>query len=157
MMKAMLGRITVYSIVGCPHCIAAKTRLKEENLQFFDVSVDKFPDHVRDWVREKTGKTSVPQIFFNSTYIGGNKELQDALNDDEKRKTIRQFWTATLTLLAYRISLCAAGATSLTATATRMHWPDNSHQEWRGYTHTVNHKKTYLFSSAGILHFYNIL
>ena len=88
MMKAMLGRITVYSIVGCPHCIAAKTRLKEENLQFFDVSLDKFPDHVRDWVREKTGKTSVPQIFFNSTYIGGNKELQDALNDDEKRKTI---------------------------------------------------------------------
>ena len=84
----MLGRITVYSIVGCPHCIAAKTRLKEENLQYFDVSVDKFPDHVRDWVRQKTGKTSVPQIFFNSTYIGGNKELQEALNEADKRKTI---------------------------------------------------------------------
>ena len=88
MQGTLLGRITVYSIVGCPHCIAAKTRLKEENLQYFDVSVDKFPDHVRDWVREKTGKTSVPQIFFNSTYIGGNKELQEALNADEKRKSI---------------------------------------------------------------------
>ena len=88
MKGTILGRITIYSIVGCPHCIAAKTRLKEENLQYFDVSVDKFPDHVRDWVREKTGKTSVPQIFFNSTYIGGNKELQEALNDEERRKTV---------------------------------------------------------------------
>ena len=84
----MLGRITVYSIVGCPHCTAAKKRLKDENLQYFDVSVDKFPDHVREWVREKTGKTSVPQIFFNSSYIGGNKELQEALNDTDKRKSI---------------------------------------------------------------------
>ena len=88
MSRALLGRITIYSIVGCPHCTAAKNRLKEENLQYFDVSVDKFPDHVREWVREKTGKTSVPQIFFNSSYIGGNKELQEALDDVEKRKNI---------------------------------------------------------------------
>ena len=88
MSRALLGRITIYSIVGCPHCTAAKNRLKEENLQYFDVSVDKFPDHVREWVREKTGKTSVPQIFFNSSYIGGNKELQEDLDDVEKRKNI---------------------------------------------------------------------
>ena len=34
--------IVVYSIVGCPHCKAAKKRLQEENLQFLDVSVDKY-------------------------------------------------------------------------------------------------------------------
>ena len=33
--------IVVYSIVGCPHCKAAKKRLHDENLQFLDVSVDK--------------------------------------------------------------------------------------------------------------------
>jgi len=81
-----VGRITVYSIVGCPHCKAAKARLKEENLQFIDVSVDRFPSSVREWVREKTGKTSVPQIFFNAAYIGGNKELQATLDDTEQRK-----------------------------------------------------------------------
>ena len=30
----------------------------------------------REWVEKRTGKTSVPQIFFNSTYVGGNHELQ---------------------------------------------------------------------------------
>ena len=33
--------IVVYSIVGCPHCKAAKKRLHDENLKFLDVSVDK--------------------------------------------------------------------------------------------------------------------
>lgn len=85
-MGEYVGRITIYSIVGCPHCKAAKARLKEENLTFIDVSVDRFPPHVREWVKEKTGKTSVPQIFFNAAYIGGNKELQAALDDPEKRE-----------------------------------------------------------------------
>ena len=59
---------------------------KDENLLFVDVSVDRFPAHVREWVKEKTGKTSVPQIFFNAAYIGGNKELQETLDDPVKRE-----------------------------------------------------------------------
>jgi len=55
-------------------------------LQYIDVSVDRFPPHVREWVKEKTGKTSVPQIFFNAAYIGGNKELQATLDDPEQRE-----------------------------------------------------------------------
>jgi len=85
-MAEYVGRITVYSIVGCPHCKAAKARLKEENLQYIDVSVDRFPAHVREWVKEKTGKTSVPQIFFNAFYIGGNNELQATLDDPQQRE-----------------------------------------------------------------------
>jgi len=85
-MVEYIGRITVYSIVGCPHCKAAKARLKEEDLQFIDVSVDRFPPSVREWVKEKTGKTSVPQIFFNAAYIGGNKELQATLDNPEQRE-----------------------------------------------------------------------
>jgi hypothetical protein len=54
-------------------------------LQYIDVSVDRFPARVREWVKEKTGKTSVPQIFFNAAYIGGNKELQAVLDDPEQR------------------------------------------------------------------------
>jgi len=83
-----LGRITIYSIAGCPHCLAAKKRLKNENLQYFDVGVDRFPPDVRKWVQDKTGKTSVPQIFFNSKYIGGNKELQEALDNEKEKKSL---------------------------------------------------------------------
>ena len=48
-----------------PHCLQAKSTLQDLKLPFVDVSVDRFPPYVREWVKEKTGKTSVPQIFFN--------------------------------------------------------------------------------------------
>ena len=87
-MTSQLGRITIYSIAGCPHCLAAKKRLKTDNFQFIDVRVDRFPPEVRQWLQEKTGKTSVPQIFFNARYVGGNKELQESLDNQEVRKEL---------------------------------------------------------------------
>lgn len=81
-----MSSIVVYSIVGCPHCKAAKQRLKEEKLQFVDVSVDRFPPSVREWVRARTGKTSVPQIFFHDRHIGGNAELQALLDTPQQRE-----------------------------------------------------------------------
>ena len=83
-----LGRVVIYSIAGCPHCLAAKTRLKAESLQYTEVRVDRFPASVREWLQHTTGKTSVPQIFFNSTHVGGNKELQEALNATEAREEL---------------------------------------------------------------------
>ena len=53
-------------------------------LPFVDVSVDRFPPTVREWLKEKTKKTSVPQIFFNETHVGGNAEFQALVKDDAK-------------------------------------------------------------------------
>ena len=38
------------------------------------------------------GKTSVPQIFFNKEYVGGNRELQDIISaaDQEKWSSLLQ-------------------------------------------------------------------
>ena len=44
-----------------------------------------FIGFVREWVAKRTGKTSVPQIFFNSTYVGGNLELNKAFSNPEKK------------------------------------------------------------------------
>ncbi len=82
------GRIVIYSIVGCPHCLAAKSTLQELKLPFTDVSVDRFPPKVREWVKEKTKKSSVPQIFFNQVYIGGNAEFQAIVKDEAKLKEL---------------------------------------------------------------------
>ena len=87
---SQLGRVVIYSIAGCPHCLAAKTRLKAESLEYTEVRVDRFPAFVREWVQHRTGKTSVPQIFFNSRHVGGNKELQDALDTEESREELLQ-------------------------------------------------------------------
>ena len=69
------GTVVVYSIPACPHCRTAKATLAQRGLQYVDVDLERYP-HLRPWLREATGKTSVPQIFFNSRHIGGNSELQ---------------------------------------------------------------------------------
>jgi len=78
----------VYSIAGCPHCLAAKATLKEDGLEYTDVGLDKFKPFVREWVQENTGKTSVPQIYFNSQYIGGNQEFQQQWKDQTEKETL---------------------------------------------------------------------
>ena len=69
------GRVVVYSIVGCPHCMKAKSTLQDLSVPYVDVNLETFPD-VREDVYKRTGKRTVPQIFFNANHIGGNDELQ---------------------------------------------------------------------------------
>lgn len=70
-----LGRVTVYSIQGCPHCVQAKATLGRLGISVCDVDLGKHPE-LRARVKELTGRTTVPQIFFNSIHIGGNDDLQ---------------------------------------------------------------------------------
>lgn len=70
-----LGRVTVYSIQGCPHCMQAKATLGRLGLPVCDVDVGKHPE-LRARVKELTGRSTVPQIFFNSIHVGGNDDLQ---------------------------------------------------------------------------------
>ncbi|XP_067941492.1 uncharacterized protein [Watersipora subatra] len=46
------GRVVLYSIVGCPHCKAAKFALHEKEIPFTDVSVDQFQASVRDQMED---------------------------------------------------------------------------------------------------------
>ncbi|XP_022089738.1 uncharacterized protein LOC110978774 isoform X2 [Acanthaster planci] len=86
----MKGQILVYSIVGCPHCMKAKSTLNELNLPYVDVSVDKYDISVRKSLVERTGKRTVPQVFFNSHYIGGNDDLQELIRDKESLQRLIQ-------------------------------------------------------------------
>lgn len=74
------GRVLVYSLTGCAHCKAAKHTLTTLNVPFTDVSIDQYDSSVRQEVKERTGKSTVPQIFFNDVYIGGNVELQEVVS-----------------------------------------------------------------------------
>ena len=82
------GQILVYSIVGCPHCKRAKQTLRELGLPFAEVSLDSYDESVRESVRERTGKRTVPQVFFNAVHIGGNEELQALVRLRRKSRNI---------------------------------------------------------------------
>ncbi|CAM1293844.1 Uncharacterised protein g855 [Pycnogonum litorale] len=83
------GRILVYSITGCPHCKRAKSTLSDLKLPYVDVNLEKYPE-LREEVKQRTQKSSVPQIFFNNIHIGGNDDLQKLIQDSARWEAILQ-------------------------------------------------------------------
>ncbi|XP_016341877.1 uncharacterized protein LOC107688668 [Sinocyclocheilus anshuiensis] len=72
----MRGRVTVYSVPGCPHCIQAKATLSMLGVPVCDVNVNKHRE-LRARLKKLTGLSVVPQIFFNNLYVGNNEDLQN--------------------------------------------------------------------------------
>ncbi|RVE58154.1 hypothetical protein OJAV_G00206280 [Oryzias javanicus] len=78
------GQITVYSIQGCPHCVQAKSTLERLGVPVHDVDMGSHSE-LRAKLKELTGRSTVPQIFFNSVYVGGNEELQKLAPEELQR------------------------------------------------------------------------
>ncbi|XP_063070524.1 uncharacterized protein zgc:152951 isoform X1 [Engraulis encrasicolus] len=78
------GRVTVYSVIGCPHCIQAKSSLKELGLPVCDVDINQHSE-LRDEVKKRTGRSTVPQIFVNNVHVGGNEDLQNLAPEELQR------------------------------------------------------------------------
>ena len=72
---AFLGRVVIFSITGCPFCKRAKSLLASLSVPFYDINLEKYPER-RYEMQEKTGRRTVPQIFFNARHIGGWDDLK---------------------------------------------------------------------------------
>eukprot|EP00249_Psilotum_nudum_P022696 c28612_g1_i2 orf=179-2128(+) len=86
----MKGRITLFSMSGCQDCRAARSLLRKKGLNFIEVNIDVFPQR-RLELEERTGTSSVPQVFFNESFLGGIDELKalDASGElDEKLQEV---------------------------------------------------------------------
>ena len=66
--------VTLYSTAICPYCIAAKNFLKSKGVAWTEVRIDTDPEGLRR-MREKTMRTSVPQIFVGDTHVGGYDDM----------------------------------------------------------------------------------
>ncbi|XP_077072838.1 uncharacterized protein LOC143723877 isoform X3 [Siphateles boraxobius] len=82
----MKGRVTVYSVPGCPHCTQAKATLRTLGVPVCEVDVNKHGE-IRARVKELTGHSAVPQIFFNNLYVGNNEDLQ-TLNPERLKRLV---------------------------------------------------------------------
>ena len=76
------NNIVIYSTLICPYCIAAKRLLKSKDLDYQEIRVDKDRQQ-RQIMMDKSGRTSVPQIFINNQHIGGFDDL-NAINRSGK-------------------------------------------------------------------------
>ena len=66
--------IEIYSTRFCGYCIRAKALLQKKQVQFTEYAIDANPELRRE-MEERSGRTSVPQIFINNFHIGGCDEL----------------------------------------------------------------------------------
>lgn len=83
-----MGRITIFSITICKHCQSAKTLLKKCNIPYTEINLDIYPER-RKPLAKSTGSVTVPQIYFNGMYIGGNDSLQTLFKKHGKDEFIR--------------------------------------------------------------------
>lgn len=64
----------VYSKDYCPYCKAAKRILEARGVEYEEIDVQLRPDKLSEMI-SKSGRRTVPQIFFGDTHIGGHDDL----------------------------------------------------------------------------------
>ena len=72
----MSNRITIYESGLCGYCFAAKALLEKKGWSFDSIVVDGRND-LRTEMENRTGRTSVPQIFIGEHHVGGFDDLSE--------------------------------------------------------------------------------
>jgi glutaredoxin 3 len=73
-------RLLMYSTGWCPYCQRARNLLDAKNLSFDEIDVES-DSKLRDEMRARSGRSTVPQIFIGETHVGGFDDL-DTLDRD---------------------------------------------------------------------------
>jgi glutaredoxin 3 len=74
--------VLLYGTHDCPYCRMAERLLEKKGVQAEKILVDEDPARREEMV-QRTGRTSVPQIFIGPTHVGGYTDLA-ALERDGK-------------------------------------------------------------------------
>ncbi|AIN47076.1 glutaredoxin 3 [Candidatus Palibaumannia cicadellinicola] len=67
-------KIEMYTKLTCPYCHRAKALLTCKNLPFQEITIDGNID-MREEMIQRSGYTTVPQIFIDGKYVGGCDDL----------------------------------------------------------------------------------
>lgn len=70
-----MPRVVVYTTSWCPYCRAAKSFLQAKGVPFEEVDLTD-DDDGRRALRERSGRSTVPQIWIGDTHVGGYDDLR---------------------------------------------------------------------------------
>jgi len=72
-----MNNIEIYTKSYCPFCKRAKALLDSKGVTYreMEISSDRA---LQELMRERSGRTTVPQVFINDRHIGGSDDLMDA-------------------------------------------------------------------------------
>lgn len=68
--------VVIYTTRWCGYCLMALRLLRARNIPFAQVPVDG-DAAARRWLSERSGRTTVPQVFIRGASIGGYDELSE--------------------------------------------------------------------------------
>jgi glutaredoxin 3 len=74
MEKLAPNTVTIYSKDYCPYCKAAKRILQARGLEYIEIDVAVYPEKLAEML-SRSGRRTVPQIFFDDAHIGGHDDL----------------------------------------------------------------------------------
>ncbi|HVH18551.1 MAG TPA: glutaredoxin 3 [Myxococcota bacterium] len=69
-----MSKIVMYTTQWCPYCRNAKALLARKGQMWEEIDVEAEPARRREMV-ERSGRTSVPQIWIDERHIGGCDDL----------------------------------------------------------------------------------
>jgi len=70
----------MYATGWCPYCQRARNLLGAKNISFDEIDVEASPE-LREEMKSRSGRSTVPQIFIGATHVGGFDDL-DSLDRD---------------------------------------------------------------------------
>lgn len=71
-----MGKVTVFTIAGCPFCKRAKELLTRKSVEFEEISVSDNPEWRPLLFLLTNGGRTVPKVFFNKKFVGGATDLE---------------------------------------------------------------------------------
>jgi glutaredoxin 3 len=72
-----MARIEIYTTRYCGYCHSAKALLTRKGVRFSEIDVTGDREGRSRMVERANGRMTVPQIFIDSTHVGGCDELYD--------------------------------------------------------------------------------
>ncbi len=81
-----MTQATIYTTSSCPFCTSAKNLLKQQNIEFKEVSLDSDSDLRQKLSDENNGWRTVPMIFIDDKFVGGFDDLKKLHDSGELAK-----------------------------------------------------------------------
>ena len=86
-MSSTANTVMMYGNNCCAYCGAARMLLTRKGINFIDVAVNRDSEKLVE-MRQRSGRTSVPQIFIGETHVGGFDELYELDKSGELDKLL---------------------------------------------------------------------
>ena len=73
-MENTVSNVTIYSSDSCRYCTMAKRLLNSKGITPNEINVGRDPEMLNEMI-VRSGRRTVPQIFFDDLHIGGYDDL----------------------------------------------------------------------------------